>query len=745
MKNNPTVLIALFILFAAFLSAQSQVFTGFAVTDCDDSDNANLYEKGTTSAGGDTLIDYCDGDALIEYFCESKDLRVKVFQCDKGCDRGACLKTAGKGGKSAKRSLKLGSVSNQIEIGEFVGDVKETLSEFDTDALKSGKVYTKSGASDFNQYLRFKTNDGVLDGRILFAENEDDEIGDFLVFEDKNFTFEYELQFESGLTSEIDSKSLPDLEDESVFILDREYMIDSAELSGTRVTLKLVSGDAPSRIDEGESKKYQLENGVLNIEVLNIDDSNKRVTLLVNGKTKKLIKGEVAIVEDVVIGIRDVFVNEVGEGSDFIFLYLGAERVEFKDDDYSDNDFDQTIKVNGDSISSGYTKIKGVKSGDDFEILSLKYRMKPRAKSGSTVYVPPKKGLKEFLRDPEAMLANWDIVYGGLSSQDEKVMVRVDPRGGDQYDLEFQNIKGEQYDVPFVVNKGGNLATGDDDNTLFFVEGLNTTDFVVARNDYLVLTNRNNKNGVTNIARYSSIDTSSKVVDFDELIEGSKKLSYSGTEGVDAVGDLIISGHNYRVYIGGAPDYKLAVDLNSDGDVASDETNVVVKGGGLFDLGTNQTPNNSFNFTLTTESSQFDSSSSDEVINIEILNTGSGVDLTIPTQSGVTIETASGNDLALSNYGVFMKKDDDDPDELKIEYPLSQAVGDLELVFFETITKSIEVIPPPPVVQTPKPLPTPPKVEPPVQQPAPTPEPPIIIKESWLKRLWNAIMHVIVG
>jgi hypothetical protein len=92
-----------------------------------------------------------------------------------------------------------------------------------------------------------------------------------------------------------------------------------------------------------------------------------------------------------------------------------------------------------------------------------------------------------------------------------------------------------------------------------------------------------------------------------------------------------------------------------------------------------------------------------------------------------------------------MKKDDDDPDELKIEYPLSQAVGDLELVFFETITKSIEVIPPPPVVQTPKPLPTPPKVEPPVQQPAPTPEPPIIIKESWLKRLWNAIMHVIVG
>ena len=42
----------------------------------------------------------------------------------------------------------------------------------------------------------------------------------------------------------------------------------------------------------------------------------------------------------------------------------------------------------------------------------------------------------------------------------------------------------------------------------------------------------------------------------------------------------------------------------------------------------------------------------------------------------------------MSTYGVFLKQETDNPDELMIQYPLSQATGNVELVFSEQQQKS---------------------------------------------------------
>ena len=197
------------------------------------------------------------------------------------------------------------------------------------------------------------------------------------------------------------------------------------------------------------------------------------------------------------------------------------------------------------------------------------------------------------------------------------------------------------------------------------------------------MTNRNDRGGTTNILRVSSVDVSSKQVHFDDLATGSKIMTYSGTEGSNAQGDLVVSGNSYKIYVGPAPDYKLAVDLTDDGSLSGREANIVVNGGGILDLGSTSSPGSSFTMTLKTEARQFQEAATDEVISMTIQNTGSGVDINIPAQSGLSIETESGRIRAMSNYGVEFLQRRNGADSLTITYPSgSQSIADVSVVFY---------------------------------------------------------------
>ena len=151
MKNNLHIILGLVLLFTAFLAAESKIYTGKVTTDCTDTDGANFYTKGITTVNGEELIDYCDGNTLIEYYCVNKDVRVKVFSCPSTCEQGACLKEARQEPKRKGKALKLGTVRDQIEIGEFIGDVRGTITEQDMPALQSGIISTKSGTTHYSQ------------------------------------------------------------------------------------------------------------------------------------------------------------------------------------------------------------------------------------------------------------------------------------------------------------------------------------------------------------------------------------------------------------------------------------------------------------------------------------------------------------------------------------------------------------------------------------------------------------------
>ncbi len=677
MKKDITFLIALMLTLVSFFAAQEQL-TGRVTNDCTDTDDGLEYAvKGTVTVDNEELTDSCQENAVVEYYCSQNQARIKVYACPNGCAEGACKKQEI---TRQKESLKLGTTTNQIEIGEYLGDVIDTLTDTKTPALASSRVNTGKSTTLANQYLRFKDTD-FASGRILFTEDDHNTVADFLVFEEDNYTLEYELEFSPGLASAIESGKLVDLENEDMFMLGRTYTIVEAEKKGNQVRIKLLSGAIQDTLAEGASNTYRINGKEYTVKVMLIDDTARAATISVNNKVSGQRKvGETEIIGDMILGIAKMSVSEAAEQQDQVTFILDANTLELVDSDVADDSFSQGVKIDGKSLSNTYTKIKGGGDSTEYTITSIRYRLKAESLTGTDVFIPAGKGLRENTRYPQALLGDWDIKYNGLDAK--KTIIKFDP-SGDRYDLEFTNVKGQRLETTLVTNVGGNLKIGKNDNTLHFIEGTSVTNYIIAAQDDVVLTSSNDRTGITNVLRYISIDTSNKKLFFNDVVEGSKETSYTGTEGTDANADLVVNGNTYRVYVGGAPDYKLAMDLNHDGDVASDEVNIVVQGGGLLDLGSTIAPNTDFNMTLTTLAKQFDTATNDEAIIISILASGSNVDLDLPTQTALTIESRTGKKLGMSDYGVFLKQETKNPDKLFIEYPLSQATGNIELVFSE--------------------------------------------------------------
>ncbi|MBI1972922.1 hypothetical protein HYS50_02870 [Candidatus Woesearchaeota archaeon] len=741
-KNNPTILIALMLVMVSFFAAQ-ELLTGRVTHECVDSDGLDYFTKGFISLEGEKLEDSCADQAVLEYYCSKNLAQVKVYSCPEGCENGACKQEAK---PAAKQAIKIGTVHDQLEIGEYIGDVIDTLTARDTEKLSSGTIATKEGLTTFNQYLRFKDTD-LLSGRVLFTEDDNNDVQDFLVFDEKNYTFEYEVEFSQGLASDVTNKKLEDLIKEKITILGRTYIIVDATKSNNRVTLTLLSGAIDDELQEGETRTYLIDGKEYSIKALSIDDQARTAILSVNGKiTASRGVGEIELLDKNIIGITKIIISEAAEQPDRLTFVLGAEKLEFTDGDYTDDSFTQGVSINGKSLSNAYVKIKGTTSDDTLKISSIKYRIKAESEKGSKIYIPSGKSLRNKMRYPQMLLAEWDLNYQGLTSAGKTSIIKFDPHSN-AYDLEVTNTKGQRYDISLVINTNNNLKIGTADNTLHFIEGTSTTNYIISQNDYMILTTDNDRTGITNIVRYSSIDTTGKILSFDELAEGKKEITYTGTEGTNALGSLVISGSTYNVYIGGAPDYKLAIDLNHDGDVNSDEVNIVTEGGGLLDLGSTTTPNDDFNMTLTTQAKQFDTRSSDETITISIIKSDSSIDLNLPTQTALTIESKTGKKLAMSTYGVFLKQELDNPDELTIQYPLQQAIANIELIFRET-PKTVQTI-----QQKEEPAQTGPQRQSPEQQPttreeAPTKE---IVKSyetketglrSWFTAFWKLVKNI---
>ena len=593
-----------------------------------------------------------------------------------------------------------GRSSDLLEVYENLGDVTETFSATDLKGLDSGNIKTSEGSTDYNQYLRFDENDGSIEsGRVIFGENENDEVSDFLNFQDGDTIFEYELEFEEGLKSDIQDGTLDDLEDEEVTILGRTYTIVDSDIdvNSNELSLTLLGGSEVVDMQEGESQTFTINGNEYRVEVAVISDSNNeepQVLFKVNGVVlHEMEEGDTESLEGgAILGVRSILDNEAEDGKDIVYFYIGGHKLEFSDS-YNDNEFSTTVDIDEESIEDGSIQVKATENGDELTISTLRYRLNADGEDGS-VFIPSGKGLRESLDEPEGMLHDgWDIHYNGINDV-EATDVKIESSGDDQYKLKFTNNNGVDYTIDFVSNVNG-IKYGSEDDNLFFIEGMiapasdanvaiysEVELYTIAEDDYFVVTDDNDETGITNILRYESIDVSNREISFNDEGADDINVIYSGTPGVDANGNIVVGGNTYHFIVGEAPNYKIGVDLNGDGDINGDESNIVVQGGGLLDLGASNTPVNTVQVKMTTLESEMDESNGDEIITVNIDQAGNELDIGQITGIDLFDLENSDNEEGMSRYGVFATKegdDNEDADDLTLEYPREQRGGDVAI------------------------------------------------------------------
>jgi hypothetical protein len=575
---------------------------------------------------------------------------VKQLQLDsKVCSAGGAAGSVSVSGDA----IEISHSSDLLELREEIGNVRSVLTDVEVSGggLSGGKITTDEGSTDFNQYLRFKDTAHPINNvaKVNFTESEgifDGYVGDYLFIEDSSDPtnastafFEYELEFESGLESEVSSGTLPDLEDEEILILGTTYSIVETTVSTSLDDIKLtmLGGAVYDVLGEGETKTYNIDGKDYEVTVLIIEDvTPATVTLEINGEVTKQLKDSqtTTLNDDTLIGISDIVLNEAGEAGsgDIVELYIGASKLILEDLDYTDTVFEQRVEIDNEEITNALVSISAseLSSGTKVEITSIKYRLSSDSLNGIDIYVEPGHGVREYLEEPQGMLGtSWDIRYEGLDDVPTSI-IKLDPQGNDDYSLIFENRQGLVYNFPFVTNEGGIFKYGNDKRDFVFQEGnystgntANATNNIptVGYLDYFLVSDVDNANGfdndaISHVLRYDNYDASDNSIKFKDMATGdSKEITVSRwttqiANGTIGQADLVIGGTTYKVYVANATNTGLStligtppliIDLDGDGSINGDEVKITVNGGGIIDVGdhvnnksTNEFINHSF-------------------------------------------------------------------------------------------------------------------------------------------------------
>jgi len=665
-------------------------------------------------------------------------------------------------------AVEISHSSDLLELRETIGDVRETLTDVEVagGGLASGKITTDEGSTEFNQYLRFA--DSTLSSfspKVVFTESEgilDGYVGDYLFIQDANDSsaptnsfFEYEIEFESGLESAVSSTTLPDLEDEELLILGTTYTIVDTYVSGEDIKLTLLGGAVYDILGEGETKTYNIDGKDFEVTVMIIEDvTPATVTLDINGEiTRQLQDSETTTLDDgTLLGVSDIVLNEAGEAGsgDIVEIYLGATKLTLQDTDTSDTSWYSGVEIDNDNIENALVKITSANTATKSEISSIKYRLSAASMDGVDIWVEPGHGVREYLDEPQGLLGTeWDIRYEGLDDIQTSI-IKLDPKGDDDYNLIFENRQGLVYNVPFMTNQNGVFKYGNDNRDFVFQEGTynatatNATGQIptVGHLDYFVLTDAdsiNDNDAISHVLRYDSFDSTNNELEFEDMATGDQKeVTYSTSSpanGTLGSGNLIIGGTTYKVYVANATSGTppLIIDMNADAVLAAGEVKLTVNGGGILQLGTSSdsvggtwTGNETVTDTngtwlntgttisasgvqmvLTTLAEDFDEDSPvtvtgtgsvDENTTIQIVSrTGNEIGLNLSNMSsnggiGSLTEDADNDDYlyGMTDFGalwtVYDPSSTDNPETLTIEYPLAQRGARVFVTFGETTT-----------------------------------------------------------
>ncbi|MEM3154096.1 MAG: hypothetical protein QW165_00830 [Candidatus Woesearchaeota archaeon] len=383
-------------------------------------------------------------------------------------------------------------------------------------------------------------------------------------------------------------------------------------------------------------------------------------------------------------------------------LFGGFGSIDIMDGNSADDNFQSNgIKINGKTVPS-LVKVKATMSGGKPTIYSIQYIPLAEAVQGGDVYVAPMHCLRQYLRNPTAMLVpEFDICYKGLTAPAAGIPaggisgneVRFRTVGGDEMQVTAPNARGQIYKIPLAQLPG---MYGNKGRNFVFVEAPAPGAPNINLQDYFLVMSKDDVNGVSNVLQYDAIDTTNNRIIVKDLAGGTREATFDPGTGE---GQLLVGEGTYRFVVGAGN--ALAMDQTNNGAIAGNEAKFILIGGSKLDFGPG------FTVKVITPSRLFDEPMGDETTDI-VLTFGGYAGLTVPspqvTVPGYTFKLQSpesGIKQGLTKWGILFTWDHNgNSDDLDLTVPGSRAApvrggaqGNVYITFDTKLKKPVPQVP----------------------------------------------------
>lgn len=481
--------------------------------------------------------------------------------------------------------------------GEGFYDIATYISEDELEALSSGTYSTGAKDYTYNQYLYFDSDDNQ-NAIVGYVEDDDEVTADFLYFKNSAEIARYKMEFTSPVESDIASdlagtastsgQYLSDLDGTKINMLGKEYTVVLATrpTSGREDSVKLVlmGGASSDTLLEGEEKTYTLAGTEYKVKLTYVDDDEAKFVVngqLVDkmqvGQTKKLSDGKE-------IGVSEILYQSYAGGVHSASFFLGASKIELRDDIITDTASGYDLTVGSESIDGAHVVITGTDDNTTSRINTLEVNVTAE----DDYFVAANGKLSDVIavtgNEKEALFTNnWDIEYKGLTTEathDIDLGTSSDRR----YTLSFYDGDNNKATIPLAYAVAQyNLSMGEEnaDKMLVLDERIE-----IEKNDYFVVTGGDTAGNKKSYAlQYKGSDDSDKASpkikfknlgDGDTLEYGVDTATAGGSNATRAT--IKLGGYSFIVQNSDntsvADDWKILVALNGDSDV-TDTTNVL--------------------------------------------------------------------------------------------------------------------------------------------------------------------------
>jgi hypothetical protein len=474
----------------------------------------------------------------------------------------------------------------QDEVTTSTNKIGETTSSMRTASdlpatLTSGLISNMVGDFTYEQKLDVLDSSTV---RYIIDPDDDTDTPAFYLKVDRGApAYLYRLSFLESLKlthktarSEDTSNYLEGIIDETITLLGKEYFVINAEHDSlNNIKLTLIDAIVQDTLVDGESKEYTINGETYNVSLSFIVSSD--AVFSVNGKsTGEMKEGEIVKLSNgIIISVSEILSQNYYGGIRSTTFQLSSEKIELKDSNTTNHNFENSLKVNGDTIDQiklniKSTKDEGVSEDDNVRINAIEIRYNP----SDDLYIPIGGTLSEVADRAESeegnmFLNGFDIEFRSLTNTETVEEIRLKPNDDTGYNIEFTNKIGQEYDQTIMsctTSSCSSIQWGVLDDSTFYDLVINESEFI-SDEEYFILSE-----GGSHIMKLKNIDTANNFVTVkDQAVNGNfYRFPYGNSSAGDNLGDLIVDGHIYTVNVTNST--AIRVDMN-DNEAFNDTVN----------------------------------------------------------------------------------------------------------------------------------------------------------------------------